>query len=59
MSDVRIPPDATMSVNVRSATNALRNIATLLPYDPAQAVENLNMLADRYEEMYFQQQGRD
>jgi hypothetical protein len=50
------PPDATVSMNLGSLQNALRNIATLLPYDPPQAVENLNMLADRAEEMWREQQ---
>lgn len=54
----RIPPEATVSMNVRSLTNALRNIATLLPYDPPQAVVNLNMLADRAEEMYREQEAK-
>ena len=54
-----IPADATVSSNVRSLTNALRNIATLLPYDPVQAVKNLNLLADRIEEMYREQQERE
>jgi hypothetical protein len=46
---------ATVSMNVGSLTSALRNIATLLPYDPLQAVVNLNMLADRVEEMCREQ----
>lgn len=52
----RVPHDATVKMNVQSMTNALRNIATLLPYDPAQAVENLKILADRVEEMYREEQ---
>lgn len=48
--------DQTVNVNVKSMTNALRNIATLLPYSPAQAVENLEMLATRVEEMADEQE---
>ena len=55
----RIPHDATVAMNVRSLQNALRNIATLLPYDPPQAVQNLEMLADRVEEMWREEQARD
>lgn len=45
----------TVNMNIRSLTSALRNIALLLPYDPAQAVMNLEMLADRVEEMAKEQ----
>lgn len=52
-----IPHDATVTMNVRSMTNALRNIATLAPYDPIQAVANIKTLADRVEEMYHEEHG--
>jgi hypothetical protein len=55
----RPPPDATVSMNLRSLQNALRNIATLMPYDLQQGVANLQMLADRAEEMWREQQERE
>lgn len=58
MTQKRIPPDATVNMNVGSLTSALKNIATLTPYDVPQAIKNLEMLADRVEDMYREQNER-
>ena len=50
-----IPHDATIEINVHSLTNALRGLAVLLPYNPTQAINNLNSLAERVEDMYYKQ----
>lgn len=46
-------------MNVRSMASALRNIATLMPYDPAQGVKNINMLAARVEQMYEEEKAKE
>lgn len=54
MSDVTIPE--TLVMNTRSATSALRDLATLLEHgDVPFVLEGLRKLADRIEEMAREQ----
>lgn len=57
MSAERIPPDASIRLNVGSGTSALRDLATLLEHtgDARFTIETLRSLADRYEAMYREQ----
>lgn len=60
MATDRIPPEATVSVNVRSFTSALRDFKTLGELgDFVFVLDSLGKLADRVEEMYHEQQSAE
>lgn len=54
-----LPPEATVRMNVRSIAKALRDIALLEERGSDRTVENLRLLADRVERMYWEQEEAD